>query len=230
MLKHYWLVIATSLLFCGCGGYKVEGDKVYYVEYNEARGRVKRNIRADAQTLEVFDISNFAKDKDHVYYQGRRIHGADPATFQPLSDLIGKDKNYGYYCDSLLVGSHGPSFKNIDDYFTRDKNNVYCMYESIESCNPESFVTLDIDKGLWAKDECAYYCRGEKVPLSDYATFRILSDYGCGMAKDKDHVYDGTTIIPDLDAASFEIIAPCIGRDKFGCHNRRERCECPEID
>ena len=74
--------------------YFTDGSQIYFVEYHTV------------QTLEHADLATFsvegiiAKDTNQVYYQGRIIEGADPATFQiikkEIDSIIGKDKYREY--------------------------------------------------------------------------------------------------------------------------------------
>lgn len=57
---------------------------------------------SDPDTFKIID-SNFAKDKNYVYYWGRVVNKADPATFEPLDWPNAKDKNY-YYSQTEITG------------------------------------------------------------------------------------------------------------------------------
>lgn len=225
-MKHIKILLLT-LLFYGCSqGYKVDNDIVYYIEWNEARGKVERNISADASTFKILDYENYATDKNNVYYKGNLIESADPISFQPLSEFIGKDKFQGYHNTTAIPHSDGRTFEVIEGNFSRDKNDVYYMYEPLKSTSPKTFEILKIGHGNWAKDGVNYYYDGKKLPNVDYKTFQIL-DEDCFFAKDKFNVYNRDKILEGVDPTTFKYLEICVGQDKYGCHNGSERCECP---
>ena len=210
----------------GCGGYTTEDDKVYYVQYNEAQGKVKREIGADKKTFKVLEIKNYAIDFQHVFYQGTPVDSADPKSFEPLSEFIGRDKNHGYYGRLLIENSDGQTFEVIRGSFTRDKNDVYYIDKPLGSTSPQTFEVLKIGHGNWAKDANSYYYVDKKVPIKDYESFEIL-DEDCFFAKDKFQVYKGDKVLEGVDAETFRFLQRCVGQDKFGCHNVNRRCDCP---
>jgi hypothetical protein len=220
-------ILIAGLFTIGCGGYKTEGDKVYYIQYNEARGKVKREIGADKETFRVLEIETYAIDAAKVFYQGSPLDSADPASFVPLSDFIGRDKFRGYYGSDAIKGSDGETFEMIDGNYTRDKNDVYYVHTPLHSTSPETFEILTIGNGNWSRDKNSYYYTDNKIPVKDYKSFEIL-DNDCSFAKDKFQVYKQEQILEGVDAETFKFLEICIGQDKFGCHNGYQRCDCPE--
>ncbi len=45
----------------------------------------------------VESTSPYASDKNSIYFNGKKILGADPATFEALRSELSKDKNAFYY-------------------------------------------------------------------------------------------------------------------------------------
>ncbi|MDH5441992.1 MAG: DKNYY domain-containing protein [Candidatus Nomurabacteria bacterium] len=63
--------------------YTIQRNKVLYTyyHYNSSTGwRTFRIWSAHAKTFEILDDGYYAKDKNHVYYYGKKIDG-DPETF-----------------------------------------------------------------------------------------------------------------------------------------------------
>ena len=59
-------------------------------------GTGMRPIRGvDLDSVEVLS-THYLKDKNHVYYEGQRVEGADPATFEENDSLGGKDSHHVY--------------------------------------------------------------------------------------------------------------------------------------
>ncbi len=101
---------------------------------------------ADPMTFSVFPLSNFAKDRHHVYYNGggtlppSPIAGADPNTFLTFPgaydpgggpngmldpSAYGKDKDSVICRSSELSGADPNSFRPIGSKGAIDKNNYY---------------------------------------------------------------------------------------------------------
>jgi hypothetical protein len=220
------LLFFFALIGCSTG-YVVDSEKVYFTEWNEAQGKVKRDIGADASTFQVLEIENYAIDKNHAYFQGNIIGFADPKTFKPLSELIAKDKSHGYNGSIMINKSDGPTFELIEGNYTRDKNDVYYIDQPLSSKSPKGFEILKAGHGNWARDGITYYYSEKKLPVADYKTFKILDD-DCFFAKDKFQVYNQDRVLDGVDAETFKFIENCVGKDKFGCHNGTERCTCPK--
>ena len=84
-------------------------DPNYYFEFNgfvyyhqpssvsvsghSSKTRDVKLKNSDPATFQMVD-SNFAKDKNQVYYWGSIVEKADPKTFEPLDWPRAKDKNY----------------------------------------------------------------------------------------------------------------------------------------
>ena len=74
--------------------------------------------------------SSFDKDKNNVYYIGKKIEGANPEYFKPISYGIGYDnKNiYSCYIECRIAGKIDfDSFHQLNDTVWQDKNNYYCL-------------------------------------------------------------------------------------------------------
>ena len=88
--------------------YEYRGDLYYHqVESMSVSGRVSASSdikieNGDPATFKIID-SNFAKDKNQVYYWGSIVEKADPETFQTLDWPKAKDKNY-YFSQSKITG------------------------------------------------------------------------------------------------------------------------------
>lgn len=76
----------------------------------------------------------FAKDKDHVYLEGRRIKGADPSTWQMINRLFSRDKKSVYYLTEKVVDADPATFEIIaaddeddlfDSMYARDQFNTF---------------------------------------------------------------------------------------------------------
>jgi len=67
-------------------------------------------MKDKSKDLETFEIigevySNYAKDKNQVYYYGRIIENADPETFEVISSTSAKDKNNAYDNGRIIIST-----------------------------------------------------------------------------------------------------------------------------
>lgn len=179
----------------------------------------------DVKTFEVLS-SDYAKDKNNVYFKEILINGADSNSFSIINmnsnceDLFAKDKNGIYFKNVYLKNSDYFTFEFVkykksgssqcSIKYIKDKNNVYylpylekcvkesCTIDPIKYVDPKTFEAYN---EIYAKDKNNVYAKGSIIENADQQTFEvlILSRY----AKDKNHVYcvaDNTYYAKVLDA------------------------------
>ena len=136
-IKNILLIsVMASLFLCilGCGskykeGYIIDkGKKQVIWRTVDAGYGVREKIvqGADLKTFEIlkftydpyFKRNSFAKDKQHVYWQGCIIKDADPKTFRYEQNIY-KDDKQSFICDSSL-GFLPKSFYNESPTTDRD--------------------------------------------------------------------------------------------------------------
>lgn len=126
------------LIFLSCStGYKNEGNAVYYEHWNEGNGQHKSKLDANPKTFEIFEFDNYAKDDKSVFYQGKKIIGADAKTFEAIDEFYAKDKNYGWYGSDTIKTSKGKSFKIINSYYSTDGYDVFYTTEPLKMVEPK---------------------------------------------------------------------------------------------
>ncbi|MVM39278.1 hypothetical protein GO730_19800 [Spirosoma sp. HMF3257] len=154
-------ITLIGLLVLGCGpssrrGYRIEkGEVVIYTGWPASRSIIGE---ADADSFTAIN-DEYGKDKTHVFYIGKIIPNADPATFEYLSGAYSRDKNNGYSRDKL-ISTDGPHVKvvpNINDTptnvtaegapYVRDRYRVYKDTFIIEGADPASFVFVPMFNG-----------------------------------------------------------------------------------
>ncbi|MGB1217655.1 MAG: DKNYY domain-containing protein, partial [Saprospiraceae bacterium] len=112
-------ILFLSFFSIGCGdspnSYNKNWGKWSFQSYSPMNGiRATTEMDVDNKTFEVLSNRNFAKDKNHVYYRGNIIEGADGA--------------------SLELAENDYSIK-----YGRDKNHLYFNREKIENADPTTF-------------------------------------------------------------------------------------------
>ncbi len=165
---------------------------------------------ADPKTF-TFVSSLYYKDTSHLFFDTgdgyKIIQNIDFPSTQVLSTHYLKDKNHVYFNKSygddaqqrILPGFDVNTFRvvqnssNHEGYFV-DKNGVYV---------DKSLGTLNADTS--------------KIVDADRDTFMVLEEYG--MAKDKNHVYYGGKVVPNVDAPTFEVLNGTYFRDAYSIYS-----------
>lgn len=101
--------IISNVLYNAVLGIETTG---YFIKESQVYHFAKPIQGADAdsfewQTIENNDSEYYAKDQNHIYYQGHVVKDADPQQFRPLKDRDRPDKSTGYFRDSQHVYFRG---------------------------------------------------------------------------------------------------------------------------
>lgn len=191
-------------------------------------------LDVDYNSFELIKGS-YAKDKNHVYYLGQKIEGADLATFEVGS--IVKDKNHVYSGMNIVQGADPATFVYIGNSgFGKDKNHVFYGLDVDNRFNPKTFSVVG---NFYAKDDRIVYVLSPKMYAdsagqimgADPMTFtpvlfngKFPEEYP-GYSKDANNVYFFTSKITGADPATFEILPKSKGswwnaRDKNHVYDR----------
>ncbi|MDC0008168.1 DKNYY domain-containing protein [bacterium] len=81
---------------------------------------------ADPESFKLLEKNQFATDKDHVYYYGLKMKGADPKTFVIVNDHYSSDANHIFHNHFQIEGADLESFEILrNDRYAKDKNHFY---------------------------------------------------------------------------------------------------------
>ena len=103
------LLLFFLIAFSSFSSYEIEGKTVYYDG--------KTVINADSATFVIIERdADYGKDKNHVYYAGKEIKGADPRYFDYISygtteSLYFKDKKKIYFSGKEIKDADFKSFR-----------------------------------------------------------------------------------------------------------------------
>jgi DKNYY family len=154
-------------------GYHVREDKVYYLV--GFPGKASEIAGADAASFETFD-GTYARDKSAVYFAGRPIPNADPASVELLDrpDYF-KDRQHVYLQDRPI--SDDPArFELLDGGLAKDSRDVYWSDGSVLSDDPANFaIVSNQDHYLFTKDSRTVHVNGNPIAGADPATFEVLA-------------------------------------------------------
>lgn len=129
---------------CGEGYEKTDDNKWTWVLHSEA-GKHIREIDADNPTFEILDYSEYAKDKNNVYWRGIIISNADPMTFKVITENgYSKDKNNVYLDDEIVIFANPNTFEVIQWPYSKDDKRVFNGNLPMEVDNDQDF---EITKG-----------------------------------------------------------------------------------
>jgi TonB family protein len=182
--------------------------------------------------------TDYAKDKNAVYYRGERVKGADPKSTKILKGWEGnqqyiKDINAIYFRGKRIAGNADPlTFRMLDennsnyaiDRFGLYYNGTPLMYSSsknyriLEATRPWNFV--------YAISNNRVFYQENEIKGANAATFKIVQNIGdynryYSIAKDKNHVYIDGQALSKIDTKTFEIVTVDFSFKKMpgGCSN-----------
>ena len=153
------------------GVYSIDGD---------SDNLVLEKLPYDPQTYEVIN-QLYSRDKNNIYYDNKKIEGADLSTFQRIDEYIySKDKNNIYFRGKKISGVDKETFEKIDKYnYSKDKNNIYYDDKKIEGVDKNTFeLTYDfgsVVNGYYSKDKNNVYYENKKLKGIDVKTFRKIN-------------------------------------------------------
>lgn len=217
------VALTTVLLLAGCQSYKVEHGKWSLIRYNEGVGRMVTVVEgADPKSFVPIN-REYAKDKEHVYFETTVIVGADPLTFKPLGHLYSKDRQTVFWREREIQLADPITFEIVDgsSLLSKDKADFYFGEDSLGVLDLSSFKPINAG---WAKDSKAYYttpnfAKAGRVDC-DYATMRILSEQYAVDARRA--YYYGTPIENDVE--TFRVTGTVEARDGYRSY-RGERVD-----
>ncbi len=202
-------------------GYKNDGKEVTWHTWNEGNGHNSRRVDADPKTFEELD-DDYGRDKEHAFYRGDIIKGADGSSFRVIDKSYAADNLYVYVDGELIENVDPASFKVHSYRLTEDKNDFYWDGKALNVRDKSSFEIMKYSSGensSWGKDKHnGYYLNGTVIPNIDYATFHPIDanrpvQSGC-YAADKHRVFFMGKEIPGADPATFKVVDFYIGQDK----------------
>lgn len=141
----------------------VDGTKIIYSPMGNWFELGKTEMIADPESFVSLGVSDWAKDKDHIFFKS-------------------------YPLDYLSIDT--TSFKIKDYYFATDKDNVYKVADRydkegiivVEGADPSSYEEINHS---WAKDKDNLFFDNHLVD-ADMESFELLTD---AFARDKNHLY-----------------------------------------
>ena len=207
-------------------GYFKDKNNIYY----GLSGNLYKIKNADLQTFEVLNSPYsssvyFAKDKNNVYYNGKKLDGIVPNDFEQIQSYFIKDKNGIYKFEEdeneqdlkitpINAKIDFRNFKELDwKYFGDDKNIYYFDEESFKKVDKADINSFErIDFTGFFKDKNNVYYEGEKVEGIDMNSIEVIN----GMCiKDKNSVFYEGKKLRNISPNNFNIFDGGISYDKI---------------
>jgi hypothetical protein len=121
----------------------------------------------DAASFEVIQpLASYAKDKSHVYYEGRRIR-ADPRMFRQIYGHYFRDARAVYLAGREIADADPATFEALTLPYSKDKNRVYYGDKSM-AADAASFHARGVNRGsdkdydyLFDKPICSHAANGD---------------------------------------------------------------------
>ena len=205
-------------------GYFKDKNNIYY-GLSDNLYKIKN---ADLQTFEVLTSPYsssvyFAKDKNNVYYNGKKLDGIVPNDFEQIQSYFIKDKNGIYKFEEdedeqnlkitpINAKIDFKNFKELDwKYFGDDKNIYYFDEESFKKVDKADINSFErIDFTGFFKDKNNVYYEGEKVEGIDMNSIEVVN----GMCiKDKNSVFYEGKKLRNISPTNFNIFDGGISYD-----------------
>jgi len=212
----------------------IDGD--YYKDKNNIYYDLDNNLyKIKNPDLATFEVLNspysssiyFAKDKNNVYYQNKKINGIVADGFEQIQSNFIKDKNRLYKIDEdeekneikLIPINEKVNLENFEEiggnYYKDDKNLYYFgenEFKKIEGADPNSFKYDNENHTFIAKDKNNVYFEGEKVKGIDVNSAEGIDGL---WIKDKNNVFYEGKKLKGISSDNFSYFNGGLSYDKI---------------
>ncbi len=131
-------------------------------------------------------------DQDLVAWRGKRIAGADAASFSIALPIVGCDAHQVYVLGKPVALDRA-SFQVLSPCYLRDRHRVYLVMDSklkpLAGADAASFAAIGVAHG---RDQSAAWFRDKKMRLSKGGTLAAFRELAPAFATDGRMLYNGT--------------------------------------
>ena len=211
-------------------GYSNVQGTVYF-DGQELKGANSDSFGVLEMGLPAIRTSPYAKDNQHVYYNGEKLKKVEAATFEALalsrSSIYFKDQHNVFYTEDLyqkpeVVEEADPnSFEVImEEYpdYWRDSEKVFYAGKEIAGADPERFRPApNADNHYW-HDGSTVYFEGDSLPDATPDNFSSFEEEPYHFTRSVDennsgHIYWRGHLLSAADASSFKVLNHEMGMD-----------------
>ena len=211
-VRGMWALDDVPSLF---GEYVVTGEAVYYhpAVYDEPAATATLIAETDPETFKALQ-GDFAKDASRIYFAGKVVDGAHPASFEiilsrpsnGISPAFSKDADSVFVNATKIQEADPSSFQILDNEdYQLDQRFVYYKGVRLHEATPTTFHVWNGTP--YAANHVYAYMSGELIQGADASTFEALTNYESYSlwAKDSHAVYWKGHAIPGADPSTFEL-------------------------
>ena len=99
------------------------------------------------KVIKWFEDDFWAKDSRCAYYDTTRIDSVDLPSFEIIEMSTAKDKNHVYYFGKVIPDADPATFKTIDGtVYSRDKSHIWCGDDLLKDADYETFEVDDMTR------------------------------------------------------------------------------------
>ena len=199
------------------GYLKVKGEWCY-ISPEAGEDAPPQNLQADSETFIVLTPDEYAKDRDSVFYLGRKINGADPTTFGILDDTnFSRDAEHVYVMGRRIFGADPTSFQPISGMYGRDALSVYCGTVPMDVENINDFEVVMASDRIFSSDvredlDSYFGDSFDRVEVSQDHPILTTHDW----SRDGVSYYYGPGKVMDADYETFTPVSEFGARDAIG--------------
>ncbi|WP_081452787.1 DKNYY domain-containing protein [Verrucomicrobium spinosum] len=196
-------------------GYHVRGSKVYFLPNWTSRAWEIPEVE-----LATFEFplpkgteTDYARDRQSVYWRGNKISGVDPKTFEILDSGYAHDAS-NVYRNGTLICDDAAHFEMVSGNFVKNSHTVYALYPATTpvSHDPANFREISAQDGYsFCADLAQVFVNGNTIPGAHPATFRVLQG---GYTQDAGQSFYFDKPMPEgTEIESLEILAGAYAKD-----------------
>lgn len=170
--------------------YASDNKNVYY--------ELQKLPHADYLSFRILD-SSFAKDKHHIYLNGRIIIDADPESFETGKYQDDKIFNFYHIGDHYVQYIAPENLRTIDSryLYKTDGEFIYTFNARIEDADIASFEIIDEQ---YSRDQQRVFFSSTPLLNADPQSFRLLKH---GFSRDNHHLYWNERKVEGIDPEQF---------------------------
>lgn len=167
--------------------YEINQDSITVNDMRNDKKDIFEIGGVDIESFEEIPAVNcdivYTKDKNNVYYIGKKVEGANPNTFIIYKEYFGRDLHHIYAQDKAIKGEKIQRIK-LTNWF-KSSENVYFLNE-ITPLNTKTFEIIEGGFDLFSRDDKFVYFKNIQMEDADPETFKVMDEY---FAADKNNFY-----------------------------------------
>ena len=223
-MNKIFATLACLILLNGCASkpkynnYKVTEDSVSWIKLGNSYSNYREInvplVSADAKTFKVLPDKAFGLDAKFVYYKGKKLVKAKPASFKLIDKSYSQDSEMVFYKGVPIPLAEAKSFTIISDDLAKDAHRLYFSGLPLSGSNPEEYKFIHKSKfHTYIRSGYRLYYGNELVSACDIDTFQVNQTLN-NRAQDNKCAYYYGKALPGADLDTFTIVKGNFAKDK----------------